>query len=276
MINQALLTHYLSNLNIDLYMANYNLVTLEWQDLDYTPDYSKFYFICDGEGWIKIGDQEYYPVPGQLILMPEGVKQSYTSINNNPFTKYWCHFSVRVGDIPLSDILELPHIWNVADTNTIRTLFEELTFQANSDAVYAKLLAKSKLMELLSHFLMNIDLADIVLKNWESTDKLLNVLTYIHDNIEQEITIQQLAQVAFMHPNYFIRLFKRQMGVPPIQYITHKKIEKAKELLLSTPYSVTDIAHLVGFKDLFYFSKQFKKISGMPPTDFRKQLHSLI
>ncbi|OME29931.1 AraC family transcriptional regulator [Paenibacillus odorifer] len=270
MDNHVLLTNYLSNLKVDLIMADYNLCGRDWKDLDYTPDYSKFYFICDGEGWLKIGDREYYPKPGQLFLMPEGVKQSYSCINDQPFEKYWCHFSAKVGDINLFKMLELSHVCREVDPHVIQKIFSSLTSHMKSDAVYAHLLAKSKLMELFSYFIMNIDVDDITFKNLSSIEKLTKVLTYIDAHIERNITIHELAEIAYMHPNYFIRLFKQQIGVPPIQYITRKKITKAKELLRGTQSSVGEIAHDLGFSELYYFSKQFKKNVGLSPSEFRQ------
>lgn len=271
MDTRSLLTNYLSNLQVDLFMADYNLCSPDWRDMDYTPDYSKFYFICEGEGWLKIGDQEYYPKPGELFLMPEGVRQSYSYISDQPFQKYWCHFSAKVGDINLFKILELSHVCTKVDRDVVKELFSGLTMYAKSDAVYAHLLAKSKLMELFCYFIMNIDLDEITFNNLTSIEKLTNILSYIDLNIDRNFSIQELAEISCTHPNYFIRLFKQQMGVPPIQYITRKKIEKAKELLSSTPSSVSEIADQLGFNDLFYFSKQFKKNVGLTPTEFRKK-----
>lgn len=57
----------------------------------------------------------------------------------------------------------------------------------------------------------------------------------------------------------------------PHQYITRQKIEKAKDLLAATSGSVSEIADQLGFGDLFYFSRQFKKHAGLAPTEFRKQ-----
>ncbi|WNS45952.1 AraC family transcriptional regulator [Paenibacillus sp. MMS20-IR301] len=272
MDHRALLTGYLSNLKVDLLMADYNQCTTRWRDLDYTPDYSKFYYIIGGEGWLKIGDQEYYPKPGELILMPEGVKQSYSCISGQPFLKYWCHFSAKVGEINLFRILELSHVCIPQDPDMVETLFKGITGSAKSDAVYAPLLAKSRLLELFSQYLMNLEPGEITYKNLGSARKLTAVLDYITANIERNITIHELAEIAYMHPNYFMRLFKQQIGVPPMQYITRQKIEKAKELLTATSGSVSEIAARLGFGDLFYFSKQFKKHAGLAPTEFRKQL----
>ena len=267
------ITDYLSNIKVELYISHFNSVGTDWVDLDFTPDYSKFYYIVDGEGWLKIGNKEYYPQPGQLFLLPEGVEQSYSYTNEqHTFKKYWCHFSVKVEELNLFHVLELP-IFCTIDANhreQISSIFQEMITYEATDAVYGKLLAKAKLIELISHFLMNIDSNLIQLKNVQSIEKLSNVLAYIDQHIEREITIKDLAEVACLHPNYFIRFFKQQIGVPPIQYIVHKKIDIAKERLTNSSATIYEIAQHVGFQDMFHFSKQFKKIAGLTPTQYRK------
>lgn len=270
MDTNALIASVLANLKLDLIVADYNECSVHWKDLDYTPDYSKFYYIIDGEGWLKIGDQEYYPQPGELILMPEGVQQSYACISERPFLKYWCHFSAKVGELNLFRILEPVHVCVPENSAAVQAVFRELTRSARSDAVYAPLLARSKLMELFAQYLMNLKLDELSCKKLGAARKLTAVLDYIAEHIEQNITVHQLAEIAHMHPNYFMRLFKQQLGIPPIQYITRHKIDKAKELLVTTPASVSEIAVQLGFGDLFHFSRQFKKHAGLTPTEFRK------
>ncbi|MDN8589204.1 AraC family transcriptional regulator [Paenibacillus sp. 11B] len=269
--DRTLLTNHLSNLQVELFMVNYNRCETDWKDLDYTPDYSKFYFICEGEGWLKIGNQEYYPTPGQLFLMPEGIRQSYSAISDRPFLKYWCHFSAKVGGLNLFQILRLPHFCAPADPRLVQETFNSILTYARSGEVYAHMMAKSKLMELLSYYVMNLDLNQISYVNAPVMEKMSAILAYIESNVEQNITVQDLAQIAYMHPNYFIRFFKQQLGVPPIHYITSRKIDKAKELLTSTSNTVTAIAEYLGFSDLYYFSRQFKKHTGLNPTEYRRQ-----
>jgi AraC family transcriptional regulator of arabinose operon len=270
MNTSSLLSYHLSNLKVELYTAHFNTVTPAWRDIDYTPDYSKFYYIVGGAGRVKIGNEEYFPEPGQLVLMPEGVKQSYSIAEGEPYTKYWCHFSAKIGDINVFKLLNLPFVCSVQPDERVRMIFAELVQHANSDAVYAKLLAKAKLLELVSYYIMLLEENTISFSNPATMERLDDILTYIHANLDQDVSIQELAQRACLHPNYFIRMFKEQMGVPPIQYIMRLKIEKAKELLAQSSCSISEIAERVGFHDIFHFSKQFKKIAGLPPSDFRK------
>ncbi|CAM3180803.1 AraC family transcriptional regulator [Paenibacillus taichungensis] len=272
MNHKNLLTNHLSNLQVDLFMVNFNRCDTDWRDLDYTPDYSKFYLICEGEGWLKIGDQEYYPAPGQLFLMPEGVTQSYSAISDRPFLKYWCHFSARVGGINLFQILNFPHFCTFDRPELIQEIFNSILDYARSGEVYAHMMAKSKLIELLSHYIMHLDQEQISYINVSVMEKISAILAYIDSNIEENISVRDLAQIAYMHPNYFIRFFKQRIGVPPIHYIASKKMDKAKELLTCTSKTVTAIAEHLGFSDLYYFSRQFKKHTGLNPTEYRKQI----
>ncbi|KAA8783744.1 helix-turn-helix domain-containing protein [Paenibacillus amylolyticus] len=271
MDHQTLLTNYLSNLEVDLFMVNYNRCGTDWRDLDYTPDYSKLYWICEGEGWLRIGDQEYYPKPGQLFLMPEGIKQSYSAISDKPFLKYWCHFSAKVGGINLFQILQFPHVVNVEQPERFQDIFGSVLTYANSNEIYAHMMAKSKLTELLSYYIMNLDVNQITYLNVPVVEKLSTLLTYIDSHIEENMSVQDLAKMLHMHPNYFIRFFKQHIGMPPIHYLTSRKIDKAKEMLHCTSLTMTQIAGNLGFSDSYYFSRQFKKHTGLNPTEYRKQ-----
>jgi AraC-like DNA-binding protein len=60
------------------------------------------------------------------------------------------------------------------------------------------------------------------------------------------------------------------MGVTPMQFINKKRVEKAQTLLLESQMELADVSHKVGFDDVFYFSRVFRKIAGVPPSQYRK------
>ncbi|MCQ4088629.1 AraC family transcriptional regulator [Saccharibacillus sp. JS10] len=273
MDRRVLLSNYLANLEVELITAHHNLCPLDWRELDYKPDYSKFYWIEEGEGWLRIEGQDYYPKPGELFLMPEGVQQSYSVISERPFLKYWCHFTAQVGGVNLFKLLDLNPYCSPTQPQKVTEIFKDIVYHANTDTIYSKLLVKSKLMELVSYYMMNlnIDEEQISFQNGSTVNRLTHVLDYIDEHIAQNIAVEELAGIAYMHPNSFIRTFKQYAGMPPIQYVTHKKIEKAKQSLSLTSLSVTEISEQLGFNDTFYFSKQFKKYAGLTPTDYRRQ-----
>ncbi|TYP73171.1 helix-turn-helix domain-containing protein [Paenibacillus methanolicus] len=88
-------------------------------------------------------------------------------------------------------------------------------------------------------------------------------------HMAEKITLQRLAQEAFLNPNYFATLFKEQTGRTPMGYLTELRMNRAKELLLRKDLLIQEIAEQVGFVNLSHFSKQFKQATGKSPTDYR-------
>ncbi len=107
-------------------------------------------------------------------------------------------------------------------------------------------------------------------KNRQKIIRLKNVLTYIRDNYENAITLNELADVAGMAPRYFCRAFSEMTGKTPIEYLNYYRIELAGERLILTDKSVTDTALECGFNDMSYFAKIFARYKNMSPTAYRK------
>ncbi|MDE6021259.1 MAG: AraC family transcriptional regulator [Ruminococcus sp.] len=107
--------------------------------------------------------------------------------------------------------------------------------------------------------------------NRDQIGKLKNVLTYIKDNYNNPITLEELANVAGMSPRYFCRAFSRLTGKTPIAYLNYYRIELACERLLMTDENITDIGFSCGFNDASYFSKVFLKEKGITPSQYKKQ-----
>lgn len=97
----------------------------------------------------------------------------------------------------------------------------------------------------------------------------MKLMKYINENYRGEISLTSAAQALNMNSNYVSQLFKREAGVTFVHYITQKRLEDAKKLLVTTQKPLTDIALEVGFNDTFYFIKTFKKLTGVTPGQYR-------
>lgn len=97
------------------------------------------------------------------------------------------------------------------------------------------------------------------------------IKSYVGTHFAEPITRQSIAEHIGITPNYISTIFKKSTGISLVSYITQVRIDKAKELLSSGKYKHTEIASMVGFNDGFYFSKSFKKITGMTPSDYQKK-----
>ena len=104
----------------------------------------------------------------------------------------------------------------------------------------------------------------------QQVTKLKAVLSYIRDNYDTQISLEELAKIAGMLPRYFCRAFYAMTGKTPIAYLNYYRVECAGEFLKLTDKTVTETAISCGFNDMSYFSKQFKRFKNMTPSQYRK------
>jgi AraC-like DNA-binding protein len=104
----------------------------------------------------------------------------------------------------------------------------------------------------------------------KNVPKLKKVLTYVRENYDKQISLDDMSKAAGMSPKYFCYFFKEMTGKTPVEYLNGYRIEKASRKLLYTDLSVTEIAFASGFNDLSYFIKTFKNMKNTTPAKFRK------
>lgn len=107
----------------------------------------------------------------------------------------------------------------------------------------------------------------------ELSDVIYRIEEYIVNNLSQQITLQILSDRFGYSPSYICNVFKIAKGAPPIEYLNTVRINKARELIEQQPdFLIKDIAKVVGFEDPLYFSRIFKKETGLSPSEYRDQL----
>ncbi|MCC3375216.1 response regulator [Cohnella sp. REN36] len=108
----------------------------------------------------------------------------------------------------------------------------------------------------------------------ESRNQTFNaMLQHVNRRYREDLSLQGLSEQFFMNPSYISQLFKKEVGETFTAYVTKLRIAQACELLEKSDGSLQDIAEKVGYHDYFYFTRQFKKLTGLTPTHYR-QTHS--
>lgn len=107
-------------------------------------------------------------------------------------------------------------------------------------------------------------------KSGRHTNAIHTAIEYIKENYRKRISVKEISGLVKFNYSYFCRLFKQEMGVNISEYIINYRIQKAKESLSDLDNSIKAAANISGFDDQFHFSKQFKKIVGCSPKDYRK------
>ena len=98
---------------------------------------------------------------------------------------------------------------------------------------------------------------------------LRRVNSYIEEHLAEDLSLSEIAAVAFLSPYHFARLFKASTGFAPHQYVIGRRIERANLLLSTTNWSLTAIAHAVGFAHESHLALHFKRLTGLLPSSYR-------
>ena len=96
-------------------------------------------------------------------------------------------------------------------------------------------------------------------------EKLLQAVEYIQDQLNADLAVSGIAQAVGLSPDHFTRLFKKSTGQSPHQYVVEARVRKAKELLTTSKFTISEAAYQVGFVDQSHLTRHFKRIFGLPP-----------
>ncbi len=101
---------------------------------------------------------------------------------------------------------------------------------------------------------------------------VINVKKYINEHIDEKLTLNRVAEVFNISPNYLSVLFSKCNDIGFTDYINQSKIEEAKNMMKNSNLKIYEISNILGFESAFYFSRVFKKITGMSPRDYMNQI----
>ena len=99
---------------------------------------------------------------------------------------------------------------------------------------------------------------------------ITSITRYLQEHLAEDLSLTVLADEFHLNPQYISQLFKNEIGVNFLSYLTNIRMEKAKKLLLSTSLSITDVADQSGYGDYRVFTKVFKKSEGITPSQYRR------
>jgi two-component system, response regulator YesN len=113
-------------------------------------------------------------------------------------------------------------------------------------------------------------LVDVSAQNPSNRIPIREALDYINNNLKNDLTQKEVADHVHLNPSYLSVLFKEHVKLTFSEYVTRRRIQRAKELLMSTNLPIVDIAEESGYKTAKYFIKIFKEIEGETPSAYRK------
>lgn len=151
----------------------------------------------------------------------------------------------------------------------LRQLFDRIENANSSNIPGSEILKLTSFIDLLVFINKEYAENELVENHNNVPEKMVPILEYIDSNLSNELTLELLERKFYINRFYLSRLFKKNTGVNIHDYITYKRISKAKKLL-TDGFSVTDTCIMSGFIDYSNFIRVFKKIVGMPPGQYKR------
>ena len=253
----------------------------------HTHDYLELVYIVRGQIRHTVNGTESTVAKGDFFIIDYDTPHSYTAIQDSSCQLINCLFLPSLIDPVLKNCRSFETLINnhlihfsnnILKTNPanyvfhdddgrISALFEALVEEyENKPYGYIELI-RSKLIELLILTMRKI----IREERTDYTDKTISqMLAYIHGHYDQDITLTQISRSLNYSLPYLSQKFKQTMGIPFIAYLQKVRIERSCWLLLNTSKPVSEIAALVGYRDLNFFHMIFKKCLDATPGEFRR------
>lgn len=259
----------------------------DWNWKNVRSPFSRLYLVVEGRAEVVMPSGTYELLPGHLYFIPAFTTHSY--ICDSKFSHYYVHilennhtkgsiidnldFPVEVEaaayDIELmkrltqiNPLLRLP-VSNPEVYDNHKTLMSSIDINMRRPFC-DKVESRGILFILLSRFLKTatpkVDTRD---------DRIRKVIEYIRHYVCGNTSVDNLADMACMSKDHFIRTFKKVTGETPNAYVTKKKMEAAELLLITSDDAIRNIAIQVGYVDCSYFNKLFKKYSHVTPQQYR-------
>lgn len=270
-------------LNIGLAVHN-----ADWNWKNVNSPFTRLYYVTEGSAQIELPDGIYTLSPKHMYFIPAFT--IHTNICKSNFVHYYLHIyedhysdndwldhwkfpvEIEATDLDLALFKRLceinPHMTlQKSDPTTYDnnpTLMQNL-IKNRQRAFCDKVESRGIVFQLLSRFFKQgqskIEMED---------NRIAKTVLYIRKHLNEAIELEKLAEISCLSKGHFIRLFKKELGTTPLQYINQKKIEKAQLLLITEELAVKEIAFQLAFDDYSYFNRLFKKTTGVTPQEYRR------
>lgn len=143
-------------------------------------------------------------------------------------------------------------------------------FQEEAQNIYLQAETMSRLFHGLNQLLTNTVMDWQIGKSAEKSKPVRLARKYIHQHYAESLTLETLSNEVNLNATYLSSVFKRETNQSFLDYLTQVRVDAAKELLADTEIPISDVAEHVGYQDMKYFYKRFKKFTGLSPKDYRK------
>jgi len=274
-----------NDFNPTIFFASKQKMTKESAYHDH--DFTEFTYILSGKGRYHVEGIMYDVEAGDIIMCNPGVKHQNILVNpKEPTVEFFAGFTnfhfknMPPNSIILRDGSYIMHTKAETKQEISKHCYEMIA-ENEASKVGKYFMLKAHLMQIL--LLIIRDITEVTENNqkgcnFESYNKsyaVKKIINYLNENYENKISLDQIAHNMYLSPVYISKIFKEETGESPINYLIKIRLEKARDILMTSDSgSIKNIANSVGYDDVYHFSKLFKKYYGISPLYYKKSLET--
>ena len=242
-------------------------------------DYEQMHFVLAGKGNVTIGRQRLTVQAGQIFYTPKDIKWYYESDDKTPWEYVWIGF---VGEWAkrLIDNIGMNHenlLADIPDMRVASNLREELvrTMSMNTSYIAMMPIFWKFIQELtrVRGYAPNVKTRLETFKEKQQNSRIAEIVRRLEREYMNEISVNEIARDLSVSRAWLSRSFKAMTGKTIKEYVTDLRISHAKDLLTQTPFPISEVAAACGYQNPLFFSRMFKQVTGVSPTEWREQCY---
>ena len=240
------------------------------------------HYVISGKGFLDANTSDgvthrYDLEADQGFLICPGQVNTYCADKDHPWKYVWLEFDgLRVTEYLTYAGLDAAHPIYIPQTPAQgKAVRDTMLYIANH--------SKASTLHLIGHHFLFLDglVQSSSTRRTASGGQLRDfyiqeAITYMEQNYQRDLTVEELADVCKLNRSYFSKLFRESMGCPPQEFLIRMRLSKATELMKTSRASIGDIAQLCGYPNQLHFSRAFRKRYGVSPRAWRaeNQIHT--
>jgi AraC-like DNA-binding protein/quercetin dioxygenase-like cupin family protein len=244
-----------------------------WGSEEQSHDFCELLYICDGAGTVYINDHAYPVRPGDVVVYNSGSVHCESTGKDDPFRFLFLAFrNLITKDLPPDHLVssDSSPVFPAGEAKyRLESLFTELINETRSHVFLHEIMCENILASIII-LIMRIQRSQSLI--CESSNSECEIIkNYIDSNYSENITLGSLSDLVYISKHHLAHIFKKEVGVAPINYLIMRRMEEAKMMLRDTELSINEIASKLGYENTSYFSQIFKKYMDFSPLHYRQQ-----
>lgn len=263
------------NMDLSTSIVGYEKCTKSKSEIELKKSLFILHYVISGKGQVKYQNKWINVSKDHCFIFNPGQKVRYRPDKDDPWEYFWIEFSGNLAKklVDAAEFANNDYILKIHNSKAMRKVINKMLSENSIklSSMGETLRIQSLVFSIFSILINEYHKEEVFHKN-NNTEEQVSVITqYVNTNFTSpDLTVQKIANEFAFNPSYLSRIFKQYNGISPAKYIILLRMKTALSMLKENRYTISQISFALGYKNQFYFSNEFKKHYGLPPSEYFK------